>query len=77
VLEPMNDCEPNRPREPELPVVDALADPGEREMPPLPDPPEVAGVGYGSEERYYRPEGWEPASSHPPAARVERAAARR
>lgn len=77
MLEPTNHREPNRPREPELPVVEDPIDPGEPKIPemppPVPDPPEVVGVGYGSEEGYYRPEGWEPASwqPHPPPAREE------
>ena len=83
MIEPMNRREPNRPREPELPVVEDPADRGEPDVPetppPVPDPPEIVGVGYGSEEAYCRPEGREPASCqpHPPAARVDRAAARR
>ncbi len=83
MLEPMNHREPNRPREPELPVVKDPADPEEPDIPemppPVPDPPEVVGVGHGSEEGYYRPEGWEPASwqLRSLAARVDRAAARR
>lgn len=79
----MNHREPNRPREPELPVVEDPVDPGDPKIPemppPVPDPPEVVGVGYGSEEGYYRPEGWEPASwqPHPPPVRPERTSVRR
>ena len=69
MLEPTNHREPNKPREPELPVVEDPVDPGEPRIPemppPVPDPPEIVGVGYGSEESYYRPEGWEPASWQP------------
>lgn len=78
-----NHRDPSRPREPELPVVEDPVDPGEPKIPemppPVPDPPEVVGVGYGSEEGYYRPEGWEPASwqPHPPALQAERVATRR
>ena len=83
MLEPTNHREPNRPREPELPVVEDPVDPGEPKIPemppPVPDPPEVVGVGYGSEEGYFRPEGWEPASwqPHPLPDGAERASARR
>ena len=40
---------------------------------------EIVGVGYGSEEGYYRPEGWQPASwqPHPATERMDRATARR
>ena len=74
MLEPMNHRDPNRPREPELPVVEDWADPGEP-----PDPPGVVGVGYRSEQGCDRPEGWEPALGQPLplAPRVERAAVRR
>lgn len=80
--EPTNHREPNRPREPELPVVEDPADPGEPKIPemppPVPDPPEIVGVGYGSEEGYFRLEGWEPAAwqPHPSTAREERATRR-
>jgi hypothetical protein len=83
MLKLMNHREPNRPREPELPVIEDPVDPGEPKIPemppPVPDPPEVVGVGYGSEEGYYRREGWEPASwqPHPPAARAESTSVRR
>ena len=83
MLEPTNHREPNRPREPELPVVEDPVDPGEPKIPemppPVPDPPEIVGVGYGSEEGYYRLEGWEPASwqPHPLPEAAESATARR
>ena len=83
MLEPTNHRDPTKPREPELPVVEDPVDPGEPKIPemppPVPDPPEIVGVGYGSEERYYRLEGWEPASwqPHPPTERTDRATARR
>src|SRR5690242_10859680 len=58
MLEPTNHRDPNKPREPELPVVEDPVDPGEPKIPemppPVPDPPEIVGVGYGSEEGYYR-----------------------
>lgn len=66
MLEPMNHREPHTPREPELPIVEDAGEPKIPEMPPpVPDPPEIVGVGYGSEEGYYRGDGWEPASWQP------------
>ena len=47
MLEPTNHREPNRPREPELPVDRGSAEPGEPKIPemppPVPDPPEIVG----------------------------------
>jgi hypothetical protein len=76
MLEPRNHREPQGPREPEIPVIDDPAEPGEPKIPemppPVPDPPEVVGSEYGSEERYYRADGWEPASWQPHASPVTR-----
>jgi hypothetical protein len=62
----IDDPEPTEPQTPEMP-------------PPVPDPPEVIGWGYGSEERLTQAEGWEPASwqPHPPPTRADRDAAQR
>ena len=69
-----NHREPNKPREPELPVIEDPVDPGEPKIPemppPVPDPPEVVGLGYGSEENYYRGDSWAPASWQPHASSV-------
>jgi hypothetical protein len=65
------------PRQPEVPVIDDPVEPGEPKVPdmppPVPDPPEVVGLGYGSEEQYYDAEGWTPASwqPHPAATSTE------
>ena len=48
MLEPTNHREPNRPREPEVPVIDDPKPdaPTIPEMPPpVPDPPEIIGSG--------------------------------
>jgi hypothetical protein len=61
-----------QPREPEVPVIDDPAEPVEPKVPdmppPVPDPPEIVGLGYGPEEHYYHAAGREPASwrTHPP-----------
>ena len=70
-MQPMNPLEPGRhPREIEVPVITDPPDPGTPKVPdlppPMPDPPEVVGLDYGTDERRYHAEGWEPASWQPP-----------
>ena len=78
MLEPTNHREPKGPREPELPVIEDPIDPGEPKVPdmppPVPDPPEVVGLGCGFEED--RGDSWAPASwqPHAPPPTAERAA---
>ena len=62
MLEPTNHREPNKPREPELPVIEDPVEPGEPKIPEMPPPVED----------------WEPASWQPhPSEAAARTAARR